>query len=259
MVGAWAASFYGICTTDHYSWTWYHWSLAILQGGAWVLNALFFPETLFRRDSASRQQPGFWRRLLCFKTIEAHRPRLWDVVGSFYMLKYPSVLLVGIYNGITFGSGIALMAITAVLAFRETYSVELTLAGVAVAFLSVVAATVGQVVCGSFSDELLRISNRHHDGYAKPEARLWGTAVSSFLVVAGLTMEGLCLGHHAHWLLSVTGRLIATAGLQIVSIPMYPYLFDCFPGQIAEISAIINFVRLLFSSVMALYMASCFL
>lgn len=228
----------------------------MLQGTAWIVSSLFLPETLFRRDPKTRQKSRSWLRLLCFRTVEARRPRLWDVVGCFYMLKYPSVLLVNIYNGIIFGSGTALMTFTAVEAYRETYNLELSLAAFVVGFSSAILAVGAQVICGSLSDELISTSNRHRNGQGEPEARLYGTSVHSFLLVAGLTMEGLCLAHHAHWILSVIGRLIATLGLQLVSIPMYPYLFDCYPDQIAELSAILNFVRLMFASAMTLYMAS---
>lgn len=103
------------------------------------------------------------------------------------------------------------------------------------------------------SDEMLYLARKQH-GYADPETRLHATWIGAFFLPVGVIMQGVCLQHNTHWAGPVAGIGIAAFGLQIVSTPIVAYLVDCYDANAAEISALLNFGRLMFSFPLRFYM-----
>lgn len=241
----------------HYAgWHWCCWITAIALGTTWVLNIFSFPETLYRPNAASSayRRNGSLIRLLRFKAIEkTDRMRPRHILSCFSMLAYPSVLLSALYYSIAFGAGTSLAHVTGVTTFGETYQFTIPQTGMATGIPAIVGSTLGEFLSGPMSDEMLYITNMYH-GYAHPETRLHATWLGAFLLPAGVIIQGVCLQVQTHWAGPMAGIGIAAFGLQIVSTPIYAYLVDCHSQQAAEVAAILNLGRLMFSFTLRFYM-----
>jgi hypothetical protein len=172
------------------------------------------------------------------------------------MMKYPSVLLAGLYYSIAFGAGTVLFAVTGAAAFGSIYKFNTAQVGLAIGVSTTVGSVLGELVSGSVSDKVFYLANKRQGGNAEPESRLHATWPGAFLLPAGVVIEGVCLQYHTHWSGPVIGIGIGAFGLQIVSTTIFAYLTDCYKPQSTEISTLLNFGRLTFSFTLGFYMVT---
>lgn len=253
--GAHVAAIISGFVTDYAGWQWCCWAAAIALGTTWVFGIFFLPETRYRRNITSMNyKRGSFFRLLRFKAVETtEKPKPRHIINCFSMLKYPSVLLSALYYSIAFGAGTGLVHVTGMITFRETYQFTTSQTGIAIGIPAVVGSILGEFLSGPMSDQMLHITNMYH-GYAHPETRLHATWLGAFFLPAGVIIQGVCLQFQTHWAGPAAGIGIAAFGLQIVSTPIYAYLVDCHSQQAAEVAAILNFGRLMFSFPLRFYM-----
>lgn len=170
------------------------------------------------------------------------------------MLKYPSVVLAGLYYSIAFGVGTVLFAVTGAAAFGSIYGFDTAQVGLAIGLSTTVGSIIGELSAGHVSDQILYLSAKRHAGEPKCESRLHATWPGFFLLPAGVIIGGVCLQYKTHWSGPVVGIGIGSFGLQIVSTSIFAYLTDCYKPQSTEISTLLNTGRLLFSFTLGFYM-----
>jgi hypothetical protein len=258
--GAHLAAIIGGVTAKYAGWRWCYWVPTIVLGATWLVNIFCLPETLYHRNpltGASYEKTRSKAQLFNFRGVTVRRkPSLWDITHCFYMLKYPGVLLAGLYYSIAFGAGTVLFAVTGAAAFGSIYKFDTLQVGLAIGVSTTIGSVVGEIFSGPVSDKVLYFANKRKGGQAEPEARLHATWPGAFILPAGVIIEGVCLQYQTHWMGPVTGIAIGAFGLQIVSTTTFAYLTDCYKPQSAEISTLLNFGRLTFSFTLGFYMVN---
>lgn len=196
----------------------------------WVVNVFCLPETLYHRDNAtgqSFQRNTSWFKLFTFNPSQVKRHvRLWDFTHTFYMFKYPSVLLPVLYYAVSFGLGSVLFAVTGSAAFGGIYHMDTVGIGLAIGLSTFVGTLIGEVAAGPVSDRMLYVYAKKHGGEPKPEARLQATWLGFVLLPAGVIIEGVCFQYKTHWVGPVMGIGIAAFGLQMLTTNIYAYATD---------------------------------
>ncbi|KAL2004461.1 hypothetical protein VTN00DRAFT_3490 [Thermoascus crustaceus] len=256
--GAHIAAIVGGFTAKYVDWRWCYWVPAITLGATWLINLVLLPETLYHRDPSTGMSRGYteswWQLLSLTGTPFKRHPAWWDFTHCFLMLKYPSVVLAGLYYSIAFGVGTVLFAVTGAAAFGSIYGFDTAQVGLAIGLSTTVGSVIGELSAGHVSDQILYLSAKRHAGEPKCESRLQTTWPGSFLLPAGVIIGGLCLQYKTHWSGPVVGIGIGSFGLQIVSTSIFAYLTDCYKPQSTEISTLLNTGRLLFSFTLGFYM-----
>jgi hypothetical protein len=170
------------------------------------------------------------------------------------MLKYPSIVLAGLYYSIAFGVGTVLFAVTGASAFGSIYKFDAAQVGMAIGISTTAGSLLGELVSGTVSDQVFYYFDQREEGNAEPEMRLHATWPGAFILPAGVIIEGVCFQYKTHWAGPVLGIGIGAFGLQIVSTSIFAYLADCYRPQSAEISTLLNFGRLAFAFTLGFYM-----
>ncbi|RJE22340.1 Sugar and other transporter [Aspergillus sclerotialis] len=254
--GAHVATFAGGFIVKNIGWRWCCWVPAISMGIIWAINMLCLPETLYQRDNplASSAKKSSWIRILGFTAARpTYEMRFASIANSISLLKYPTIVVTTLYYSIAFGLGTALIHITGPMAFQEIYHFNICQIGMAISIPATIGSILGEFLSGAMSDEMLYLARKQH-GYADPETRLHATWIGTSFLPAGVIMQGVCLQYHTHWAGPVAGIGTTAFGLQIVSTPIFGYLVDCYDANAAEISALLNFGRLMFSFPLRFYM-----
>ena len=106
------------------------------------------------------------------------------------------------------------------------------------------------VLCGEFiglwfNDWLANDYIRKHQGIFRPEARLTAIYPSQIFMVAGLVLIGQSLKHVLKWVALAFGWGMYVAGYMIVSVALTAYALNAYPNASAEVSAFINFSRII--------------
>ncbi|GAB7352450.1 hypothetical protein MBLNU459_g2861t1 [Dothideomycetes sp. NU459] len=257
--GAHVAALIGGPITKYLGWRWCFWIPAIILAANWLVNVFCLPETLYHRDNrtgvSSQRESYSWIRLLSFNApSQKRRMRVWDFTHTFYMLRYPSVFLPGIYYSISFGLGSVLFAVTGSAAFGGIYHFNPVGIGLAIGLSTFVGTLLGEVCAGPVSDRLIYLYMKNHNGEAVPEARLQAMWPGFILLPLGVIIEGVCFQYKTPWAGPVMGIGIGAFGLQILSTNTYAYVTDCYKPQSAEISTLLNFGRQIFSFTLGFYM-----
>ena len=112
-------------------------------------------------------------------------------------------------------------------------------------FTPIIAVALGELF-GHFANDFL--ANRYirlHAGTFKPEARLPPIYFAIIFVCPGLILIGQALQHHLTWVAIVFGWGMYVFGYMIMSVAITAYALDAYPEGSGEVSALINFSRLL--------------
>lgn len=258
--GAHVASFVGGFIATYVGWRWCYWVPTIALGVTWLVNLVLLPETLYRRDPASGhslEPNSTWRsRLTPWKADRGGRLRAADFLHCFQMMRYPSVLFIGVYYSYAFGIGTVLFAVTGAAAFGSVYEFNSAQVGMAIGFSTLIGSVIGEFASGPVSDMLVLAYRKRHEGAWCPEFRLHAMWPGLIILPAGVIIEGVCLQYKTHWSGPVIGIGIGAFGLQVVSTNSFAYLADCYRPQSADISTLLNFGRLTFSFTLGFYMVS---
>ena len=120
-------------------------------------------------------------------------------------------------------------------------------------FTPIVATIIGEVFGHFYNDYLLRRNTRRHQGTTVPEVRLWAIYPMAPQMVVGLVLVGQTLEKDLHWAGIIFGWGSYQLGVMVVSVAVVAYIFDCYPGNAYEVSALINFGRALFGFVVGYF------
>lgn len=105
---------------------------------------------------------------------------------------------------------------------------------------------IGESCTGWISDLLINRYARKHNGYRKPEVRLWLAPLALFIPI-GLIIHGVSVQERAPWIALAIGMAVTSVGTQAATTLTYAYCTDCYKPQAAEISTLINLFRQIFA------------
>ena len=111
---------------------------------------------------------------------------------------------------------------------------------------------IGEACTGWISDLLVNRYAKRHNGYRKPEVRLY-LAFIALLVPVGLIIHGVCVKERTHWIGLAIGLVVTSIGVQAGTTLTYAYCTDCYKPQAAEISTLINLARQIFAFTIGFY------
>jgi len=111
---------------------------------------------------------------------------------------------------------------------------------------------IGEACTGWISDWLINRYARRHNGFRKPESRLYLAPLCLFLPV-GLIIHGVSVSKGAPWIALAVGMAVASIGVQAGTTLTYSYISDCYKPQAAEVSTIINLFRQIFAFTIGFY------
>lgn len=150
----------------------------------------------------------------------------------------------------TYGS--IIFVLTAASISEDLYDFNTAQNGVLLGVPLTVGCLIGESCTGWISDWLINRYARRHDGYRKPEARLW-LAPLGLLVPAGLIIHGVSVQNRAPWIALAIGMTVTSVGTQAATTLTYAYCTDCYKPQAAEVSTLINLFRQMFAFSIGFY------
>jgi hypothetical protein len=112
-------------------------------------------------------------------------------------------------------------------------------------FTPVIGVLIGEFVGHWFNDWLATSYTRKHRGIFKPEARLTAIYPAQVFMVAGIVLVGQSLAHLLTWVALAFGWGMYVTGYMIVSVAITAYALDSYPNASGELSAFINFSRII--------------
>ncbi|KAI0810212.1 MFS general substrate transporter [Xylaria sp. FL0064] len=240
-------------------WRWCFGILGYIQLGVAVVIALCLPETLFNR---TRQTGGddakervFLDSFFFQRSTLSRRRIVWrDFIRPFTMLRYLAVLLPAIYYMTCLAYGSVLFATTGSVVYKEIHGFSVIQTGLIISIPLIIGNLIGEAGAGWFTDRLLYMHAKRHDGKRPPEARL-DALWFALLLPVGTIINGICISHAAtsSWVGNAFGMAIANVGFQVSTTVIYAYCTDCYKPQSTEVSAIFNFFRQIFSGLVSFY------
>jgi len=159
-------------------------------------------------------------------------------------------LLVDSFSANTYGS--IIFVLTASSITKKLYHFNTGQNGLLLGVPLTIGCLIGESCTGWISDALVNRYARRHDGYRKPEARLWLAFIALFLPI-GLIIHGQCVEHKTPWIGLAVGMAVASVGIQAATTITYAYCTDCYKPQAAEVSTLINLFRQIFAFTIGFY------
>ncbi|KAG8695301.1 hypothetical protein FRC08_007910 [Ceratobasidium sp. 394] len=172
------------------------------------------------------------------------RTALWRPIET---LLDPRILLASIFMGITFGWTIGIN-VTLVI-FLQTppplgYGMNADQSS-AMYLTPIIAALLGELVGHWLNDLFAKQYIRRHHGVFKPEARLIMPYLGSFWATFGLITLGATFQHRLSVVGVIFGWGMLIFGVMQIVTSMYAYCSDLLPDRQGELSAILNWARVL--------------
>lgn len=220
---------------------------------------IFFDETRYNRSVAIEKQPQrddgvFARfvRILGIWQLKHHAGYFDGVVDSYWKLVVvcfkPIIPVTVLIYGVVFMWSIGINQSSSVL--LETpqalggYGLSAKSIGY-VYFTPIVATLIGEGFGHFYNDYLVRRHAKRHNNTFVPEVRLWATYPMAIIMVPGLVLVGQTLERHLHWVGIVFGWGMYQLGVMVVSVAVVAFIYDCYPENSGEVSALVNFGRAL--------------
>lgn len=218
-----------------------------------VVFILTFPETLFSRTEFSTLEGrSYWRKMSFQGKVVNHPLRFSNFFHNFRMLKYCSIVVPCIYYMMTNTYGSLLFTLTMTSIAKELYKFDTAQTGLLIGIPQTVGCVIGESCTGWISDWLINRYASRHDGYRKPEVRLYLAPLCLFLPV-GLIIHGVCVDNKTPWIALAIAMVVTSFGVQAGTTLTYSYCSDCYKPQAAEVSTIINLFRFVYAFTLGFY------
>ncbi|KAK6382786.1 hypothetical protein LTS17_003455 [Exophiala oligosperma] len=228
----------------------------IAQNLGWRWAFLIPVKTLFFRRTITGRRERAFRDLLLFRQSgsQERKLRAIDFLRPFYMLKYLSIVIPGLYYMTAFGFGSVMFAATGSSLFRKLYHFNVAQTGMLLSIPLLIGCLLGEMSAGWLTDWMVYRYAKSHGGRREPEPRI-NAVVLAILCPIGIIIDGVCLSHYktVSWVGAAFGMGIANFGLQIATTVTYSYCTDCYKPQSSEISSILNVFRNVFSMTISFY------
>ncbi|EXJ68585.1 uncharacterized protein A1O5_08379 [Cladophialophora psammophila CBS 110553] len=228
--GPHAASLFGGFIAQSLGWRWCFLIPGYIQLGTFVLTLFCLPETIYsRRSSTNSRRERSFKDLLLFRHsgLQDRRLHFGDFLRPFYMLKYLSIVIPGLYYMTAFGFGSVLFAATGSSLFRTVYHFDVAQTGMLLSIPLLIGCLLGEMSAGWLTDYMVYRYAKHHGGRREPEPRI-NAVVLAVLCPIGIIIDGICLSHFktVPWVGAAFGMGIANFGLQIATTVTYSYCTD---------------------------------
>jgi len=222
---------------------WGFWIPGIIQAGLWILLIFTMPETLFSRKDHSRLEKRTYAQKLFFhgKVLD-RKIQAKDFVGSLRMAQYAAVLLPTIWYMTANTYGSALFAVTGSHLAASVYHFNVEQTGLLMGVPLTIGCIIGEGTAGWVSDAIINAYAKRHNGYRKPEARLYLLPLTILLAI-GTSTYGYCVQNHRHWIEAAVCMAISGLGTQVGTTMVYTYATDAYKPQSGEIGAVINLFK----------------
>lgn len=112
-------------------------------------------------------------------------------------------------------------------------------------FSPIIGIIIGEIFGHWFLDFVATAYIRKHNGRYAPEARITPIYVATVFMVPALVLLGQALAKKLSWVAIAFGWGIYTFGAIIEAVASTAYLVDSYPHAAAELSALLNFFRLM--------------
>ena len=226
---------------------------AILLGGVLAVFLVSFPETLFSRTDFNKlENQSYWHRFAFRGKVLDRKLHSTDFLNNFKMLKYFAVVLPCIYYMTTNSYGSIVFVLTASSITKKLYDFDTGQVGVFLGVPLTVGCLIGELCTGWISDKMINRYAARHNGYRKPEVRLYLAVLALFLPI-GVIIYGVCVDHRTPWAALAIAMAVASIGVQVGTTLTYSYVTDCYKPQAAEVSTIINLFRQIFAFTIGFY------
>ncbi|RFU29413.1 hypothetical protein B7463_g6927, partial [Scytalidium lignicola] len=216
--------------------------------------ALLLPETLYHRRHGLLEIPPRerWVERLKWKRFDT-KLNAEIFFGPFRLLKYPSVVLMGIYYGNVYG--FCVFGALAILPFAFPANYGFNAVGQGLVTVALLVGTVlGEPMAGPFSDWVVRWFARRNGGIRHPEQRLHALWLGAAIIPAGLIMFGTTLQYKVHWIAPCVAIGLYSFALQSVTTVTFTYPVDCYENRAGEVGVILNMGRQIFSFYVSFYL-----
>ena len=134
----------------------------------------------------------------------------------------------------------------------ELYHFNTAQTGLLIGVPLTIGCLIGEACTGWISDLLINRYAKRHNGYRKPETRLYLAPIALLLPV-GVIIHGVCVQNKTPWIGLAVGEVVASIGVQAATTLTYAYCTDCYKPQSAEISTLINAFRNLYAFTLGFY------
>ena len=138
--------------------------------------------------------------------------------------------------------GSALFAVTGAHIATEFFGFELEQIGLFMGIPLTVGCIIGEATAGWVSDAMINAYAKRHNGYRKPEARLYLIPFTLLLGI-GCALYGYCVQSGRPWIDAAVVMAISGVGVQVGTTMVYTYCTDSYKPQSGEIGAIINLFK----------------
>lgn len=228
---------------EQLGWRWCFWVPGIMQAGLCLVLLFTFPETLFsRRDYSRIEERSYMQKLLFHGKILDRKIHPRDFVGSLRMAQYAAVTLPIIWYMTANTYGSALFAVTGAHICAKYFHFNVEKTGLFMGIPLTIGCMIGEASAGWVSDVIINAYAQRHDGYRKPEARLY-LAPLTFLLGIGTALYGYCIQSKKPWIDAAVVMAISGFGLQVGTTMVYTYCTDSYKPQSGEIGAVINLFK----------------
>jgi MFS family permease len=212
-----------------------------------------FPETLFSRTDFSKlENLSYWNKFAFRGKVLDRQLRMSDFLNDFKMLKYWTILIPCVYYMTANTYGSILLVLTASHITQSLYGFDTSQTGILLGVPLTIGCLIGESCTGWVSDWLINRYARRHNGYRKPEARLYLCFLGLFLP-AGLIIHGVCVSNRTPWIGLAIGMVVTSIGVQAATTLVYTYLSDCYKPQAAEVLTLVNLFRQMFAFAVGFY------
>ena len=140
----------------------------------------------------------------------------------------------------TYGS--ALFAVTGAQIAGKNFGFDLEHIGLYMGVPLTIGCIIGEGTAGWVSDAIINAYAKRHNGYRKPEARLYLIPLTMLLAI-GTATYGYCIQSGKPWIDAAVVMAISGLGTQVGTTMVYTYTTDSYKPQSGEIGAVINLFK----------------
>lgn len=229
-------------------WRWDYYLGALSTALSFVFALFLFPETLFSRDPgflAERTRERTYTQMLWdFKgnMIPGRKLHFDDFLGSFKMLKYPSITFPFFYYFWAWTFINVMPAVSLATIYTHFYKEKAGPIGASLGVSLMIGSILGEFFAGKASDYVMLWLAKRHNNERKFETRLYLSTLSAIFMPVGLIIFGATIGKYNHYV-PLVGLSVGVFGLQICSTCLYAYISDCYKPQTAESGVLFNLAR----------------
>ncbi|OQE42189.1 hypothetical protein PENCOP_c004G08268 [Penicillium coprophilum] len=224
---------------------WIFWTLAMINGGQFILYLFFGPETRYLDSGIDSKESTRKIEYMSLRRIDPAPFSWFEFVRPLTMARHPSILIPACAYAMVFLFASVLTTVEVPQLLQEKF--ELNSEQLGMQFLGVIIGSViGEQMGGVLSDFWMSRRSQRINRKAEPEFRLWLSYFGFALTIIGVIIFLVCTQESpsGHWSVSpIIGTAIAAVGNQLITTVMVTYAVDCFPQEAGNIGVFVTFVR----------------